>query len=461
MTRRSFLASLPAAAVPITAMTATPMQAAARRPNILVLLADDQRWDTLGCMGNRIIRTPVLDALAARGTLFRNNYVTTSICMCSRASILTGQYTRTHGVKDFARNLTPEQHAATYPQLLRQAGYRTGFIGKYGVGDTMPASSFDYWKGFGGQGKFFPKGEPGPHLTAIMGDQALAFFGEAAKGPEQPWCLSVSFKAPHAEDPDPRQYLPEPAHKEWYKDETIPPPRQSDPKYFAAMPERARTGESFKRWKIRFDTPEKYQEYTKNYYRLITEIDLQVGRMVEALRASGQLENTLIVYTSDNGYYLAERGLADKWYMHEESIRTPLILVTPGQTQPLQVSEVSLNIDLAPTLLAAAGLKAPAMMQGQNLLPLARGARRKTRDEFFYEQPFDAKGGIPPVEGLWTKQWKYMVYYDEPGKPEELYNLQQDPGEDHNLAKEPKYAAQLEQMRARYQRWKQRLPARS
>jgi len=150
-TRREFLASL--ASVPAVGPRAHSRDA--NRPNILFLLTDDHRWDALGCMGNKVIRTPHLDRLAADGTLFLNNFCSTAICMASRASIFTGLHERSHGISRFDLPLTPQAFARGYPALLRKAGYRTGFIGKYGVGNTMPAAEFDYWKGFPGQGRYF------------------------------------------------------------------------------------------------------------------------------------------------------------------------------------------------------------------------------------------------------------------------------------------------------------------
>src|SRR5262249_22692652 len=165
----------------------------AARPNILFLLADDLRWDALGCTGNRLARTPNIDALAAGGGVFRNHFVTTSICCVSRASILSGQYARRHKINDLFTPFSPAAFARPYPTRLRAAGYRTGFIGKFGVGERMPEKEFDYWKGFPGQGRYFEKDDP-THLTQRMGDQTLEFL---SAGGEQPFCLSVSFKAPH------------------------------------------------------------------------------------------------------------------------------------------------------------------------------------------------------------------------------------------------------------------------
>lgn len=429
----------------------------AQRPNILFLLADDQRWDTLGCMGNKIIRTPHIDALAARGTIFDNCFVTTSICATSRASIFTGQYARTHGVNNFADTFKPGRFALTYPQLLRGAGYRTGFIGKYGVGNTMPTQSFDYWRGFPGQGKYFPKGEPGPHLTEIMGDQALEFLeaGQAGK----PWCLSISFKAGHVQDEDPRQFLPSPKTATMYEGVKFPEPKTMDPRYIALMPPSVQRSENRKRFAVRFGTPTLYQESVRNYYRLLSEIDTQVGRLIEHLTQTGQMQNTVIVYTGDNGFYLGEHGLAGKWFLHEESVRVPLVIYDPRARGGGRRAETVLNIDLAPTMLAAAGVAAPAGTQGRNLLPLT-GARAAEgwRTEFFYEHLLP-NAWIPRTEGVRTDEWMYCRFIDENPVFEELYNLKRDPLEESNLVLEPMYRTQLDTMRGKWRRWREHLEA--
>lgn len=404
MNRRQFLAAL----------------APAPRPNILVLLSDDQRWDTLGCMGNRLIKTPHLDRLAAQGTVFDRAFVTTSICAVSRASVFSGQYARRHGIHNFATHFAPEAFAQTYPQLLRAAGYRTGFIGKYGVGNKMPEDAFDYWRGFPGQGKYFPQGEPGPHLTTIMGDQALDFLGATDT---RPWCLSISFKAAHVQDEDPRQFLPSPESAHLYDGVTFPTPKTADPKYFDRLPEGVKKGEARTRWHKRFDTPEKYQTSVRNYYRLISEMDSQIGRMLEKI----DLSNTLVVFLGDNGFYLGEHGLAGKWYPHEESIRIPLLLAGPGVKANQRRRDFGLNIDVAPTILAAAGIPIPARMQGHDL----RHPQR--RQEFFYEHLFK-NPDIPQTEGLRTERYKYFRYIESQPVREEVYDLSRDPLEENNLA---------------------------
>lgn len=425
---------------------------AAQPPNILFLLADDQRWDSLGCMGNPLVKTPNLDALARRGTLFTNHAVTTAICMSSRATIMTGLHTRNHGVVDFNRQYTRQQLDNIYPVRLRRAGYRTGFIGKWGLDkQPLPSTEFDYWRGFPGQGQYFPKGEPGPHLTDIMADQALEFLeaGEQSK----PFCLSVSFKAPHVQDNDSRQFLPAPQDVDAYAGVTFPYPKTFDTRFTSALPESVHRSENRRRWGVRFSTPELFQRSVRNYYALITGIDRAAGRMIESLRRRGQLDNTIIVYTSDNGFYLGEHGLAGKWLMHEESIRVPLLAAGPGIASGRRVDAMSLNIDIAPTLLDLAGVPAVPSMQGRSLLPFLRGENPKWRTEWFYEHVFAAQGWISPTDGVRSGNWKYVRYPKESPVFEELYDTASDPLEQRNLARDPQHSATLNRLRKRREIW--------
>ncbi len=425
---------------------------AAPPPNILFLLSDDQRWDTLGAMGNRLIKTPNLDALARRGTLFTNHAVTTAICMSSRASIMTGLHTRCHGTVEFNRQYTRDQLSRIYPVLLRRAGYRTGFIGKWGLDkQPLPEGEFDFWRGFPGQGKYFPKGEPGPHLTSIMGDQAIEFL---SSGPgSSPFCLSVSFKAPHVEDPDSRQFLPDPEDEALYRNTTFPLPKTFDTRYTSALPESVARSENRRRWAVRFSTPEIFQRSVRNYYALITGVDRAAGRMIETLRQRGLLDNTIIVYTSDNGFYLGEHGLAGKWLMHEESIRVPMLAAGPGIASGRRVDAMTLNIDIAPTLVDLAGIPSVPSMQGRSLSPFLRGQNPQWRNEWFYEHVFEAAGWISPTDGVRSGKWKYFRYPKETPVFEELYDVAADPLEERNLARDPRNSDTLARLRNRREVW--------
>ena len=430
---------------------AAPTEAAKEPPNIIFLLTDDQRADTMGCAGNPIIQTPNMDEMAQHGVRFANAFVTTSICASSRASIFTGQWTRRHGINDFKTPFSEAALAQTYPMLLRGAGYRIGFIGKYGVGakKDLPVDQYDYWKGFPGQGKYENKDEDGnyKHLTQIMGEQAIEFLQGCSK--EQPFCLSVSFKAPHCQDGDPRQFIYDPAYEDLYKDVTIPTGEKMERRFFDALPEFLQTSEARARWQIRFLMPEMFQESVKSYYRLITGVDVVIGKIREQLAKLNFRDNTVIILTGDNGFYLGEYGLAGKWFPHEESIRVPLIVFDPTADQKRQgamVERMVLNVDIAPTILELAGLQAPEQMQGRSLAPLLKGEKPKWRTDFFYEHLFEHPT-IPRSEALRTERWKYTRYIDY--DCEELYDLKRDPQETVNLAGEKKRARTLRSLRKR------------
>jgi len=456
--RREFL-SLAAGGSVATALSlagcdtelAEPGHAGKRPPNIIFLLTDDQRADTMGCAGNPIIRTPNMDDLANYGVRFNNAFVTTSICASSRASIFTGQWTRRHGITDFQTPFSEAALAQTYPMLLSQAGYRIGFIGKYGVGakKDLPIDKYDYWKGFPGQGRYENKDEDGnyKHLTRIMGEQAIEFLNGCSH--DRSFCLSVSFKAPHVQDNDPRQFIYDRAYENLYSDVTIPTPETANPLYFDALPEFLRTSEARRRWQIRFPNPEMFQESVKSYYRLITGVDVVIGKIRDRLKQLNFDDNTVIMLTGDNGFYLGEYGLAGKWFPHELSIRVPLLVYDPRadtKRRGLVLDQMALNVDIAPTILELAHLEVPQQMQGRSLLPLLKGKKPKWRTEFFYEHPFVHKT-IARSEALRTQRWKYARYIDY--NYEELYDLKNDPTETINLAKDEKYRETLTSLRKR------------
>src|SRR6185503_3454294 len=437
--------------------------AGAQPPNFIVLLADDLRWDALGCYGNRIVQTPNIDRLAAKGVRFTNHFVTTAICNVSRASLLCGQYERRHGIADFATPFTERQWRETYPALLRAAGYRTGFIGKFGVGSNEAvkamSSKFDYWRGLPAQaGLFFDKNDPHTHKTARFGGQALEFLRECAPG--RPFCLSVSFNAPHARDRQPREFWPDARDEPLYQDVTIPHPGKFGDEWFAKLPEFVQDSEGRRRWRLRFTNEMAFQRTVKDYYRLITGIDREVGCILAALDERGLAGNTVILFTSDNGFFLGERGMADKWLPYEESIRVPLVVFNPRQPAARAgavVDAMTLNIDLAPTLLDLARVRAPGSMQGRSLGPLLDGkVPRGWRREFLYEH-HTLTNIIPPSEGVRTERWKYFRYVESQPVIEELYDLANDPEEERNLVADPKHAETLAELRARWSKLSRQL----
>jgi arylsulfatase len=410
----------------------------ADRPNVLILLADDLRWDSLGCAGNPVVVTPSIDRLAAEGVRFTQARVTTSICMTSRATILTGQHMARHGVTAFGKPLTPEQFAATYPGVLKAVGYHTGYVGKYGVGPP-PKGGFDFVRTSEGRHWIEANGEK-VHVTEKNTRDALDFLTARPAG--KPFCLCVGFFAPHAEDRAPEQYLPQPWSAKPYEGKTIPVPKTATEEAVKKLPPflSADKNEGRVRWRKRFDTPEKYQTYMTSYYRLVTEVDAGVGRILDGLRKQGALENTLVVFTGDNGYFHGERGLADKWYPYEEALRVPLIVRDPRLPKAKRGAAsdaLVLNLDVAPTAIAAAGAKVPDAVQGRDVSPLYLAATPPTwRTEFYYQHPVVlGKDRIPRSEAVAGRTTKYVLWPDFDF--EELYDLAADPNEERNLAKDP------------------------
>lgn len=421
---------------------------AADRPNIIFFLTDDQRSDFLGCTGHPIIQTPVIDKLASEGVLFENAFVTTSICAASRATLFTGLYERTHGYTFGKPPISPQHVAESYPSQLRKAGYRTGFIGKFGIGVPRGATDqmFDSFVPLN-RSPYFHKQPDGSlrHETEVAGDRAIEFL-RAATAAGQPFCLSVSFNASHAEDGDKVDHYPYPkAVAHLYEGMEMPPPRHADPKVFASQPEFLQKSMNRDRYFWRWDTPEEYQHNMRNYLRMISGIDGVIGRVQGQLAELGLADNTIIIYMADNGYYAGSRGFAGKWSHYEESQRVPLIIMdpraAPGDRGKKQ-SGIALNVDIAPALLSFAGAAIPAGYQG---VPLTGDL---PREDFFCEHLMENKS-IPKWEGVRGARYKYARYFSQEAVFEFLHDLQQDPDEFINLASDPAHRQALEAMRAR------------
>jgi arylsulfatase A-like enzyme len=429
------------------------------RPNILFMLTDDQRFDDLGCMGNQIIKTPNLDRLAGQGVIFNNAFVTTAICCSSRASILTGQHMRRHGIYDFATPLSSEAMDHTYPVLLRQAGYRTGFLGKMAIGSpskelkhlSLPSDKFDFWFGFP-QSISFRQVVDGQErfLTTLLAEKAIEFLRTNPAG--QPFCLSISFKSPHGPwnffDP----HAPDP-----YANVEIPPPASYTREAYEAQPAFLRESlNGSGAWPP--DPHRRFLDNARTCYRLITGMDAAVGRIMAALEELDLDDNTVVVFTSDHSSLRGTHGLFGKWIMYEESIRAPLIVRDPRLPAALRGTrrdQMVLNIDFAPTLLALAGVNIPARMQGQDFGPLLHNESMPWRSEWFYEHTYNTRPPRRPIaksEGVRTERWKYIRYIEYDPPFEQLFDLQNDPSEEQSLAHSAEHAAVLADMRARWQR---------
>jgi len=431
-----------------------------RQPNLILLVADDQRADSLSCAGNPILQTPNIDALATGGIRFTQSFATTAICCSSRAGILTGLHTRNHGVVDFDGTLTPAVRDNSYPRLLRAAGYYTGFVGKWGMdGAVPPRDDFDVFDGYTGQGSYFEPGNP-KHLTTRQTEQALAFLHGCDQS--KPFFLQVSFKAPHVEDMGRFQagiyakYPYDKALASLYQGATIPAPR---PRQGTPIP--AFLDETLNRTREATDFfPHVYQETMQSLYRLIAGLDIGVGRIMAAVRELGVQENTVVIYTSDHGSFYGEHGFGGKWLMHEESIRTPMVLCDPRLPKNLQGTtrqEMVLNIDQAPTLLELAGVPVPPSMQGKSLLALTRPQLVDWRSEWFYGMNFPGLvvGPLAVSEGIRTQRWKYTRYLEAQPLCEQLFDLHTDPHEEHDLADAPKAHPTLVALRQRWRAWRQ------
>ncbi len=420
-----------------------------RRPNIIFILTDDQRWDALGYADNDVIHTPNMDKLAEEGVYFKNAYVTTPICAASRASIMTGLYERKHGYTFQQAPLSKALIAKSYFALLKEAGYYNGYLGKFGVKfeNKLETELFDVYHPYsaGFYYRLTNGGKKHKHLTDIMGEQAIDFIKNAPSN--KPFCLTVSYNAPHAEDSSPHQFIYPQDLDTLYKDIVISEAPLSSDQYFNQQPEFVKKGFNRVRWHWRFDTPEKYQTMVKGYYRMISGIDRTIGKIRNELKKSGLADNTIIIFMSDNGYFLGERQFAGKWLMYEASLRVPFILHDSRNSIHKNVDENVLNIDIAPTILDYAGVKLPETIQGISLVKYTTQEHNPVinRDAFLCEHLWDFKN-IPASEGIRTKDYKYFRYRDYPNH-EEMYDLKNDPLEKINLAGNKEFEKKLIELR--------------
>ncbi|MEN8889885.1 MAG: family 78 glycoside hydrolase catalytic domain [Wenyingzhuangia sp.] len=424
-------------------------------PNIIFILTDDQRFDAIGYVGNEFVETPEMDNLAKSGTYFNSAIVTTPICAASRTSILTGLYERSHNFNFQTGNVRDEYMDNSYPRLLKDNGYYTGFFGKYGTRYNHLDKQFDEYESYDRNNKFPDRrgyyyktiDKDTVHLTRYTGQKALDFIGKNANG-DKPFCLSLSFSAPHAHDRAEKQYFWQSTMDAMLENTTIPDPELNDDKYFLAQPKIVRDGFNRLRWTWRYDTPEKYQHSLKGYYRMISGVDLEIKKIRAKLKETGQDKNTVIIVMGDNGYFLGERQFAGKWLMYDNSIRVPLIVFDPRIDQHQDIDEMVLNIDVPQTIVDIAGVEAPSTWQGKSLMPLVNQEKKSIeRDTILIEHIWDFSE-IPPSEGVRTKKWKYFRYVNDK-TIEELYDLEKDPQEIKNLVGKRKYKRVLANLRAK------------
>ncbi len=415
-----------------------------RKPNIILIITDDQRWDALGYAGNSIIKTPNMDKLADEGLYFSNAFVTTPICAASRATLFTGLYERTHYYTFGKPDLENEYMYESYPYLLRKAGYRTGMVGKFGVevNEGIEDSLFD-WKKKTSWPYLREIDGKEVHLADINGDYAIDFVKSSK---EQPFCLSLSFWSPHADDGAEEQYFWPEYCDSLYNNTEIPLTETSNPDFFEALPEYLKTTMNRVRWYWRYDSPEKHQRMVKGYYRMISAVDSVIARIRLTLEQEGLSGNTVIILMGDNGYFLGERGYAGKWLMYEQSIRVPLIIYDPrqpGTNRGKTYQEMVLNVDITPTILNLAGVDIPERYQGKSLTAFYDNRPGEWRTGIFCEHRLENNDLLPKTECYRDDAWKFIRYEDNPGLVE-LYNYLQDPNESRNLAYEPEYSEKVE-----------------
>ncbi|MDA7510322.1 sulfatase [Verrucomicrobia bacterium] len=438
--------------------------AAEERPNIVFLLSDDQATYSVGSYGNPDVQTPHLDRLAAQGLSFDHHYDTTAICMASRASIMTGMYEYKTGCNFEHGPMLREHFDRSYPVLLRQAGYRTAFAGKFGfevstkpnTRGVLPEGDFDSWGGGPGQTFYATAKNKSmaryakdyPHATRSYGAFGSDFIKESAQS-GKPFCLSISFKAPH------RPVSPDPIDDEIYRGKKFKKPANYGREHgghFARQSQQGRQYVRFSEWGYEDD----YDRVMALYHQQIYAIDAAVGMIRKALGEAGVSENTVIIFTSDNGFLCGSHGYGSKVLPYEEASRVPLIIYDPrdGTATPGSRSEaLTGNVDFAPTILDLAGLPVPKTMDGKSLLSLYRNPKASLRDFL----PLINVWGPREVHSLAvvSKDYKYVFWNYGEGDyvpTEELYHLTEDRLELVNEATNSDHQQALQTLRGAYDR---------
>jgi len=423
--------------------------------NVLLLYADDWRHDSIGSASGGVVRTPFLDSLANRGIQFTHNCVTTAVCWISRATLYMGQYMSRHNTTKMVEPYFYQYWNESFVRHLQtKAGYHVGHVGKWHFANYGKIERlWNYSTSYYGR-HWFPrhgKGNGQIHVTKRNEEDAIDFLSKRPK--DQPFFLGVCFFAPHAVDHEPEQYFPQNTSMEWYNTTTIPKSPSATNEAWKKMPSFFTDGnEGRRRWRGRFETEDKHQRMMKNYFRLISEVDETSARIVQELENQGILNETLIIFTTDNGLFHAEHGLAGKWYPHQESIRVPLIIQDPRMDQKdhgTTKDDFTLSVDLASTILGAANLPPAPRMQGRDIAELYLDNANDWREEFFYEHPTHLnKGRIPGSTALVRKDWKYMRWTDY--EEEQLFDLKNDPYELNDIFDVHQNSSLLKEMRARH-----------
>ena len=452
MNRRNFLT---AAAAPILA---APQ--GRKRPNFVFIYTDDQRWDAVRALGHQTwLRTPNMDRLLKEGALFRNAFVTTSLCSPSRSSLMTGCYAHTTGVVDNQRTSLMRDDVPLLFPLLRQAGYATAYAGKVHVPNFFEGDrGLDFVASFPGQGayfnnKFLVDGKPTPtqgYITDHINRFALEFLTKRDRS--KPFVLFVGHKAVHG------PFEPDPKYKPLFEREWMPLPKTWDDDYQGRpsyLKTRRKSWHGLEGLLAKFH----YSDLQRKVAACLVSVDDGVGQILRQLEQEGQLDDTVVIYSSDNGYFQGEHGLNDKRAMYEDSIRVPFLVRYPRLIKPGRVfDQMVLNVDLAPTLLDLAGAAVPSRMQGRSWKPVLEGKDQAGREAWLYEYNWEKSYPFDPTQyGVRTRRYKYIRYPDvgntDPEYPmrgelpyDELYDLENDPLEMRNLARDPAAAGLLQKM---------------
>ncbi len=481
----------------ICSFTHVSCQTKSERPNIIFMLTDDLRDNTFGAMGHPILQTPAIDKLISQGVRFSNTYIATPVCAPSRISLFTGMPERIHGVGfSSSYQITEEQWSKTYPAILRENGYYTGFIGKFGVeyytfrGNA--GEKFDFWIGHDGWTKFFPKEynnfscDPYHNfendiITPIMGE-ALTQFMETIPS-EKPFCLSVSFNVPHGSQTTsmyagyegwhdmllPANENPKlaghPVYDDLYRNTNIPLPEETAEDPYRFIPRFILDQDSGRRNQTySYDyTKETSTEHHIRYYQTITGLDKIIGKFISDLENRGLMDNTIIIFASDHGLLMGEYGMGGKALLYDLSSKIPCFIYDPNLPEKKRgktVDKLVSSLDIPATILNYAGIEPPAEMTGSSLSPQVHEDEAEWREELFLESLFTLRDN-PFCEGLRKGHWKYIrmfdgvVPFDESHldfagqKPafEQLFNLKDDPEEKVNLIEEYESSELLKEFR--------------
>ncbi|MHC5065630.1 MAG: sulfatase family protein [Planctomycetota bacterium] len=448
-----------------------------RRPNVVMIVVDDLRWDELGVTGHPYLETPNIDALARKGAMFTNAFHAVPLCSPNRASILTGQYPSRHGIIDNVARSRASHHLNTFPRALQQNGYETAFIGKWHMGnDPTPRPGFDHWVAIPGQGRtmnpeLYEHGrihEVEGYITDVFTDRAVEII-ENKK--DDPFFIYIGHKAIH---PDAvqlddgsvdlsvkRGYMPAPRHRGRYESDVFPR-RQSQIASLDDLADRPAlqralrnkySPETIAAWGRDELDPGTKEETIRRRAEMMLAVDEGVGEILAALERQGILDETVILFTSDNGFFYGEHGLSlERRMPYEESIRSPLIVRYPAAVRPqTRLDQLVASVDLAPTVLEFTGTAVGDHIQGDSLLPLLRGEAADWREslyiEFYtYENPFPWLLDMD-YRALRTQRYKYIHWMQHP-EESELYDLQLDPLEKHNRIADPELAPVLDHLKA-------------